>query len=59
MEGEVERHNRAQESPQRREDALYASAPEGGNEQPELLSTLPLHLPAGGLQGNAKHEQQD
>ena len=59
MEGEVEGHDSPQESPQGREDALYASAVEGGYEQPELLSALSLHLPTRGLQGNAQHEQQD
>ena len=59
MEREVERHNMPQESPQRREDALYTSAAQGCDEQSEFLSPLPFHLPAGGLQGDAKYEQQD
>ena len=35
------------------------SATQGSDEQSEFLSPLPLHLPAGGLQGDAKYEQQD
>ena len=45
MEVEVERHDRAQEPAQGREDALHAPEAESSHEQPELLSALPLHLP--------------
>ena len=59
MEDEVEGYNRSQEQAHRWEDALHASASESCDEQPEFLSTLPLHLSTEGLQGNAKYEQQD
>ena len=59
MEGEVEGHDWPQESPQGRKDALYASAAQSCNEQPEFLPAIPVYLPTGGLQGDAKYEQQD
>ena len=59
LEGEVEGHNKPQESPQGRKDALYSPEAQSSDEQPELLPTLPLHFPEGGMQGNAQHEQQD
>ena len=54
MKGEVERHDRAQEPAQGRENALHAPEAESSHEQPELLSALPLHLPTQNLLSDAE-----
>ena len=37
----------------------YTPAAQSCNEQPEFLPAIPVYLPTGGLQGDAKYEQQD
>ena len=59
MEGTVGKYAQQTHNAEVREDAVHPQAAALGNAQRRLLPAIPVHVPAAGMQGNAKYKQQD